>query len=236
MANNSLLFEMRGCRAVLLAAGAAIHMQQQVETIESALTKNPSLVFDLSKALIETVCKTILNDRKITFGNDEDVQQLFRKTIENLQILPSGHGAAAKTRDGLQKTANGLLQAVQGLAEVRNEQGMASHGKDAYAQPVEAIQALLVAQSADAIVHFLYHVHLNYHRDLTATRLTYPQHLDFNDFVDDLHGIVKIFNGEYRPSEILFEIDEPAYRAGLTDFLSQQEASAQSGSTEEKRA
>jgi len=234
MTNNILLFEMRGCRSVLLIAGTAIHMQQQIETIENALGNNPSLVFDLSKALVETVCKTILNDRKIAYTNDDDVQQLFRKTIENLQLLPPDQSGARNTRQGLEKTARGLLQAVQGMAELRNEQGMASHGKDAYARPVEAVQALLVAQSADAIVHFLYNVHLNYRRDLTTTRLTFPQNPDFNDYVDEIHGgAINIFDGEYRPSEVLFEMDQEAYRVNLTDYLSQPEEPENGDSGEE---
>lgn len=215
---------MRGCRSVLVTAGAAIHMQQQIETIEVALSNNPSLVFDLAKALVETTCKTILNDRKLSYSNDSDVQQLFKLTIENLQLLPSDQSGARNTRQGLEKAARGLLQAVQGLTELRNEQGMASHGKDAYARPLETIHALLVAQAADTIIHFLYSVHRNYHRDLTTARLTYTQHPNFNDYVDDLHGVIQIFDGEYRPSEVLFEMDEQAYRAGLAEYQIQQDA------------
>lgn len=232
--NNTLLFEMRGCRSVLRLAGAAIHMQQQIDTIEAALGNNPSLVFDLAKALVETVCKTILNDRKLTFDNNYDLQRLFKYTVENLELLPSDHSNAKKSHQGLIKATRGLLQAVQGIAELRNEQGMASHGKDAYARPIDTAQALLVAQAADTIVHFLYSVHLDYRSDLVDARLVYNHHSEFNNYVDDLHGIIQIFEGTYSPSEVLFEMDNEAYRAGLAEYQSLQQTEVISASQGEE--
>jgi hypothetical protein len=61
---------------------------------------------------------------------------------------------------------------------------------------------------------------------LTTGRVPYTHHSEFNDYVDDLHGIIQIFDGEYRPSEVLYEMDEQAYRAGLAEYQSQQELMA----------
>ena len=44
-------------------AGDALHLEQQIKAIEQAVRDAPNLAFDLSRSLVETVCKTILTDR-----------------------------------------------------------------------------------------------------------------------------------------------------------------------------
>lgn len=41
---------------------------------------------------------------------------------------------------------------------------------------------------------------------------------DFNDFVDDAHEPVHIFELIFQPSEVLFYVDAEAYRAKLAEF------------------
>src|SRR4051812_47745556 len=80
-------FSMTGGREVLALAGGALHIEQQVRAIERAVAEEPHLAFDLARALIETVCKTILGDRRV--GCDGlGMKDLLGKTYNAMQVVP----------------------------------------------------------------------------------------------------------------------------------------------------
>ena len=83
---------------------------------------------------------------------------------------------------------------------------------------MEAVQALLAAQAADAIVGFLHRIHRQDQSALAAVALRYEDNEGFNDYVDDEHEEVKIFELKYRPSEVLFRVDLEAYRDALAGY------------------
>jgi Abortive infection C-terminus len=68
-----------------------------------------------------------------------------------LFLLPELSGAA-EVRQSLTKTLNGLHTAVQGICELRNRCGFASHGSGNPRPAMASVQALLAAQAADAII------------------------------------------------------------------------------------
>jgi hypothetical protein len=75
-----------------------------------------------------------------------------------------------------------------------------------------------VARAADTVVNFLFHVHRSYLAGAPDNRFAYVDHPTFNDFVDEIHELVCIFNLEYRPSEVLFQVDLQAYRDRLAEY------------------
>ena len=95
-----------------------------------------------------------------------NTSKLLRETISRFTLLPSDHPNPKKARESVEKTTRGVLQTIQGLSELRNQYGMASHGRDAFAARLDLRQATLVAQAADTIVAFLYRIH---HDALTQT-------------------------------------------------------------------
>lgn len=211
-------FSMQGAREVIQIMGTAVHIQRQVTALESAVNDNPGLAFDLAKTLVETVCKTILADRGKEVDDKLDAPQLFRETIRYLQIIPDEH-PRPEARESVQKTLGALQGIVAGLCELRNKEGFASHGKDAYTKFLESMQAQLAARSADAIVNFLFKAHRSYRAGSAPVRLHYEDHAAFNDFLDDVNIPVIISDYEFLPSETLFEMDEEAYKDLLTQFL-----------------
>jgi hypothetical protein len=231
-----LRFMMHGCREIMATYSDAAFYQRQVSTLERAVKEDPSLAFDLAKSLVETTCKTILTDLGVVILPDwtKNVEKLFNETVAKMKFVPDDHPEKERTILGMQNVLKGLTTAVLGLAQIRNNEGVASHGKDAYRPTLTSFEATMAARAADTIVHFMFSVHLNYRQELKTVRLTYPQNSDFNDYVDEIHGgPINIFDGEYRPSEVLFEMDQEAYRVNLTDYLSQQEALENDDSGEE---
>jgi hypothetical protein len=214
-------FIMAGAREVL--ATDAVYFEQQIIAIEKAVGENPGLSFDLAKTLIESACKTILKDRGQPCDSAWDLPRLLKETLGKLQIVPEGLEGVKDVAVSLKKTIGGLQTTIQGICELRNTQGFASHGKDAYTLQLDIIQAQLAARAADVIVNFLFRAHRHYPIDGPARRLVYRELADFNEWIDEENEIVRIFTLEYKPSEVLFGIDQEAYRDLLNDYEAKDE-------------
>jgi hypothetical protein len=209
-------FVMHGARGAI--AGGLLHIEEQVKGIERAVEENPGLAFDLAKTLIESACRTILTERSIAFNPDEDLPKLFRIVTSHLPFLPASASREAEVRRSLLQTLNGLHTAVQGVCELRNACGFASHGAEGPRPAMETVQALLAAETADAILGFLHRVHRQDRLPAPSPQLEYDANPGFNDYVDEAHGTLRIFEVEFKPSEVLFRVDPEAYRVYLAEY------------------
>lgn len=209
-------FVMYGARAAM-AVGLS-HIEEQVKGIERAVVENPGLAFDLAKTLIEGACRTILTERGIAFDPGDDLPRLFRTATQQLPFLPTAASGEAEARESLVRTLSGLSTAVQGVCELRNACGFASHGSDSPRPSMEGVQALLAASAADAIIGFLHRVHRQDRVPPRGLAAEYDENADFNDSVDEAHGVIRIFEVEFKPSEVLFRMEPESYRIYLTDY------------------
>ncbi len=73
-------FTMFGARDILSKSGNAIPIIQQLSAIENAIDTSPGIVFDLARAIVESTCKTILNERGID-GRKLGMSDLLRRTL-----------------------------------------------------------------------------------------------------------------------------------------------------------
>lgn len=209
-------FVMHGARAAM--ADGLVHIEEQVKGIERAVAENPGLAFDLARIVVESTCRTILTERKRAFARDDDLPKLFKTVTTLLPILPAAASAEATAQKSLKQTLNGLHTALQGVCELRNSCGFASHGADGPRPAMEGVQALLAAQAADTIVGFLHRIHRQDQSHTSVVALRYEDNRTFNEFVDDEHDEVMIFGLKYRPSEVLFRVDLEAYRDALAGY------------------
>jgi hypothetical protein len=93
----------------------------------------------------------------------------------------------------------------------------------------------MAAEAADTIVGFLHRVHRQDRTPLPSSRGLYDDSPAFNESVDDAHGMIRIYEVEFRPSEVLFQMEPESYRVYLAEFGAEEdgEASAmESGPTE----
>jgi hypothetical protein len=233
VATNDPIFVMHGARAAV--GGGMLHIEEQVKALELAVAQNTGLAFDLAKTLVESACKTIITERGSVFDKDDDLPKLFKTVGSCVPFLPVALAADAGARKSLQQTLNGLNTALQGVCELRNAFGFASHGSDGPRPVMEGIQALLVAQAADAIIGFLYRVH---RQDLSRPKmvqLEYDDNPDFNEWLDEQCEPVLILSlPPYRPSDVLFSVDQEAYRDLLTDYEAKGETEDQTGDTDQE--
>ena len=217
-------FVMHGAREAV--ASGLVHIEQQVQALELAVAENPGLAFDLAKTLVESVCRAVLGDRSIAFGKADNLPKLFKNASTHLPFLPTSTADAVEARKSLKQTLNGLHTAIQGICELRNQCGFASHGAGASRPPMESVQALLAAEAADTIVGFLHRVHLQDRTPPLSARALYEASPAFNDSVDEAHGMIGIYEAEFRPSEVLFQMEPETYRVYLAEFDADADADA----------
>lgn len=209
-------FIMHGARDAV--AGGLVHVEQQVRSIEQAVVENPGLAFDLAKTLVESVCRSVLKDRSIAFNEDDDLPRLFKTASQSLPFLPPNASNEAEVRKSLAQTLSGLSTTVQGICELRNQCGFASHGSEQARPAMEWVQAILVAEAADTIVGFLHRVHRQDRTPARQRQTLYDENPSFNEAVDEAHLPIRIYDVEFRPSEVLYQMEPESYRVYLAEF------------------
>ena len=206
---------MVGARANILDGSIIEIIDQQVRAIEDAIDRVPDFAFDLAKTLVESVCKTILEDLGRPADPKWDAPRIMKETTTFLSMLPPGHPNAVKTRDAITKTLNGLHTALHGLCALRNDYGLSSPGRDGFSARLDIRQATLAAQAADTIVAFLYRTHRDALRQTPGVRVRYEDYANFNEAFDLENETIRLGNLEFLPSQVLFHVDREAYRAAL---------------------
>ena len=199
-------------------APGAINIRILVDSIEYTVEHRPELVFDLSKSLVDTVCKTILKDRGKPLRN-LDSPSLLKETLKELKLNPDEIDEAKKASKSIQKTAKGLMNTMKGICELRNKHGLMSHGLDGYAPSLEKIQAQFVASAADTLVHILFRCHKEYDTE-TQTRVVYEDHEDENNQIDESYSddVIMKFIKNFKPSDILYKLDKIAYQDEINNL------------------
>jgi hypothetical protein len=114
-----------------------------------ATETDPEDAITSARALVESTCKSILDELHIPYENRWDLGRLYKETAQALQLSPSGHSEQV-----FRQILSGLFSVSNGLAEVRNAFGDA-HGKGK--QPVRAAprHARLAVNAAGSLAVFL---------------------------------------------------------------------------------
>jgi len=92
-----------------------------------------------ARALVETVCKHVLDEAGVAYPDDADLPKLYHFVMSAMQLAPSQQSA-----DALRRIMGGSQSVIEGLAALRNRLGDA-HGKSTSdAVPSLALAALAV--------------------------------------------------------------------------------------------
>ena len=131
------------------------YLNHQIDLMLSMQTSNPTNAIGMAKELIESCCKTILDELGITWSKTDDVPQLTTKVLTALNLLPS---SVQETDPGAEaiKAVLGNLRAIPSkLAEIRNPFG-SGHGKSASFIGLEERHAKLAVGSSITFVDFVW--------------------------------------------------------------------------------
>jgi len=136
----------------------APELHRQLERIRGAIESDPALALGTAKELVETACKTILEEHGVTADDDWDIGRLVKETRGALKLLPSDIPDGAKGADSIKRLLSNLGAVVQGLGELRNLYGT-GHGRSGRRRGIEPRHARLAAGAATALITFLLETH-----------------------------------------------------------------------------
>lgn len=210
-------FTMNGVREVI--DDGAPYILRQVTGLEQAVRNNDvGLVFDFAKSLMETTCVTILKDRNISYAKDIKFPSLVKLTVKSLPIVPKSHENIPELKNSIETFIGGINAVMKGLSEIRNREGLASHGKDAYSLQLDNTQAHLVARSVDALVNYLFKIHRGYPGGHAARGIRYGDNPELNEYIDGNYEVISIFDYHFSASEVLYSTDFVAYCTLLSEM------------------
>ena len=107
--------------------------------------REPGLAFDLAKTLVESVCRSRPQGALSRLQPRRRPSRLFKTATNTLPFLPAQASGEGEIRRSLAQTLNGLHTAIQGICELRNQCGFASHGSANPRPAMESVQAFLAA-------------------------------------------------------------------------------------------
>ena len=134
-------------------------LHRQIQRMQTAVEDDPSLAIGTAKELVESVCKTILEQRQIAFEDDADIGQLVKETRKALGLIPESIPNSAKGAESIRRLLSNLGNVAQGLGELRNLYGT-GHGKGGAAKGLSSRHARLAVGAAATLSTFLFETHL----------------------------------------------------------------------------
>ena len=137
----------------------------EIDRLAQAAEDDPALAVGTAKEMVETICKTILEDRGVP-SQGEDLPQLVRAVAKELALLPDNIPDHAKGSEVIRRMLSSLNQISQGIAELRNLYGT-GHGRDGRFTGLKPRHAKLAVGAAITLGTFLLETHLE--RNLRGT-------------------------------------------------------------------
>lgn len=175
------------------------------------VAQDVNIVFDHAYSIIDSVCKTILIDHNDEIENHQDLPKTFKQTIKKFWLDDEGE------TESIKKIVRGLVQAVQGICELRNDNWSLSHWKDVQIVWKDEVTIFTTIKAVDVILWFL--MSIDKTNEVQKRHIKYEDNQEFNEWYDTLHWLVKIGDyGWFSTSELLFNADREAYYEQLLQY------------------
>lgn len=134
------------------------YMSQQINLMVEMQEKSPTDAIGKAKELIESCCKTILDERGIKWDKEWDVNKLSGQTMLCLGLMPEKVDSQHPAANTAKALLGNLQQVAIRMAELRNPYG-SGHGKSASFQSLPSRYARLAVGASVAMVRFLWDTH-----------------------------------------------------------------------------
>lgn len=142
----------------------AVHLQEKfsseylskhIDLMLKMQTENPTDAIGKAKELIESCCKTILENNGITWDKNWDVGKLTGETLKLLKLTPDNISNTDPVSQNIKAVLGNLRGITTKLAEIRNPYG-SGHGKSASFTGLEVRHAKLAVGCSITFVTFLW--------------------------------------------------------------------------------
>lgn len=134
------------------------YLSSQIDSMLSMTSTNPTESIGKAKELIESCCKTILDERNVAWDKNWDVGQLAGETLKLLKLMPKNIPEDAPAAAEMRALLGNLRAIATNMAALRNAYG-SGHGKSASYRGLESRHAKLAVGSSITLVEFLWETH-----------------------------------------------------------------------------
>lgn len=159
------------------------YLGQQVTRLQSSIVSDPELAIGTAKEFLESITKTLLKAKGLTWTSSDSFPQLVKRLVKALSIIPEGLDRSSETQAALTVIVNNVGSIVDKLAEIRNWHGT-GHGK-----PTDTESLLLQHQARFAVgisvqvAHFLFECY-SAENKLSPVVLEADAEADYDPFED----------------------------------------------------
>lgn len=138
----------------LKEAFSSEYMFAQIDQMQKSVESNPGDAIGKAKELVESCCKTILEESNMTIEDNWEIPRLIKETISTLDLLPA-RVQNSIVADSVKKLLGNLSQIPFQLATIRNKMGT-GHGKANSFTGLEPRHARLAVGAALTLCWFLW--------------------------------------------------------------------------------
>lgn len=131
------------------------YLSKQIELMLKMQSENPTDAIGKAKELIESCCKTILDNKGVAWDKNWDMSKLTGETLSLLNLTPKSIADTDPVSENIKAVLGNLRGISTKLAEIRNPYG-SGHGKSASFTGVETRHAKLAVGCSITFVTFLW--------------------------------------------------------------------------------
>jgi hypothetical protein len=209
---------MQRLKKVIEQCGRWALLTTYADRIEAHVATDFSHAIENAKALLETIGKEICSEKGITLESTASINSILKKAF--CAIGYPGSSMVTQISSALATIGNQI-------GELRNEIGLTAHGKslDEMRERNEKIDEFtkeLLIDTTIVIASFLIRAFENEAPRIPPKSaeplVLYTDNEDFNESWDDSYGEFEMGEYSYPASEILFNVDNEAYKFELTAY------------------
>ena len=191
-------------------------LESYIVLVDVNRESNPNASLDGAKGILESISKTILEDKAIPYAPDSNVGFLVKKAFESLPVFSK---LSEKDLDSAKSILGSFENITRVIGEFRNGHGFFSHGQDLQAEKFDRYLVELTISSSDLLASFLIVSHAEDLKD--RSRVYYEENDEFNRYVDDTSEEYPVVRGiQLSPSKALYS-DIEAYKEELLAFINE---------------
>ncbi len=131
------------------------YLTKQISLMLSMQESNPTDAIGKAKELIESCCKTILDNSGVAWDKNWDMGKLTGETLKQLDLTPQSITSSDPVDENIKAVLGNLRGITSKLAEIRNSYG-SGHGKSASFTGLEVRHAKLAVGCSITFVTFLW--------------------------------------------------------------------------------
>lgn len=131
------------------------YISAQLDLMLKMQEENPTEAIGKSKELIESCCRTILDEASVEIEKDWNVVRLVDETVKLLKITPRDIADTVPEAIAIKAILGNLKNIASNIATLRNAYG-SGHGKIASYKGLETRHAKLAVGSSITLVNFLW--------------------------------------------------------------------------------